>query len=562
MNKRVIRDYLESLKEDNELDFIFPLLLESMGFQIISTPKNSKGQPQFGKDVVAIGKDNKGKKHKWYFELKGNAAKDITSNNFNVDDGVRDSLLAAKDAKFSDLGVPELEKLPRKIVFVHNGILKSNVANQLNGFIEREFKKGEFERWDLDKLVDLFSKYLFDECLYRDEDLYRLVKRVLATFDAPGWTTKDIEIIFDRILSECPMSQKKKRLVNQCFNSISLLVAILYKECKIVNNLLPVKRVSDIAVLKCWGWIIANNKINEKSFIKLFTKLLILQIRIYESYLIKLIPLAVSFKGLYVINRMGSEQIFYPLRCFDFIQDVIYYFEATKRLYPLEKRDDICKNSVQIILTIIKNNPGFNMPLLDTHGTPILAIFKYIWNNSRDWENDNIELFSWLNSIVNNIILRKNTLNMFPELYGNHKELAKSVIKKSINYRDESSLLLLTIIELLYLYDCDELYEDLKKVIDESDIDLQVSYPNNSDDLEKKLFTRGLNNELFVEPNIQLPDKLCDLKKHLQKPYNHIPLKTEQTGYNFLLYLAHFHYKTDWFPDFFNTGFIIPLDSK
>ena len=38
MNNRVISEYLESLKEDDELDYIFPILLESMGFQIVSTP--------------------------------------------------------------------------------------------------------------------------------------------------------------------------------------------------------------------------------------------------------------------------------------------------------------------------------------------------------------------------------------------------------------------------------------------------------------------------------------------------------------------------------------------
>ena len=57
MNNRVISEYLESLKEDDELDYIFPILLESMGFQIVSTPKNSKGQSQYGKDVIEIHRD-------------------------------------------------------------------------------------------------------------------------------------------------------------------------------------------------------------------------------------------------------------------------------------------------------------------------------------------------------------------------------------------------------------------------------------------------------------------------------------------------------------------------
>lgn len=115
MNKRVIRDYLESLKEDNELDYIFPMLLQSMGYRIISTPKNSKGQSQYGKDIVAVGLDESGCKCKWYFELKGEAAKDINDSTFSVKDGVRDSILAAKYAAYRDSSIPGFNKLPKKM---------------------------------------------------------------------------------------------------------------------------------------------------------------------------------------------------------------------------------------------------------------------------------------------------------------------------------------------------------------------------------------------------------------------------------------------------------------
>ena len=72
MKNRIIREYLESLKEDKELDYIFPILLDAMGFRIVSTPKNSKGQPQHGKDVVAIGCGMDNKIYRWYFQYFGN----------------------------------------------------------------------------------------------------------------------------------------------------------------------------------------------------------------------------------------------------------------------------------------------------------------------------------------------------------------------------------------------------------------------------------------------------------------------------------------------------------
>lgn len=68
-NNLIVREYLESLKEDSELDYLFPILLNLMGFRIVSTPKDSKGQPQYGKDVIAVGRDSDGVKKRFYFEL-------------------------------------------------------------------------------------------------------------------------------------------------------------------------------------------------------------------------------------------------------------------------------------------------------------------------------------------------------------------------------------------------------------------------------------------------------------------------------------------------------------
>lgn len=174
MKHRIVRDYLESLKEDKELDYIFPMLLEAMGFRIVATPRNSKGQSQYGKDVIAIGKGEDGFLYRWYFELKGNAAKDINDTTFYIKDGVRDSILAAKYAKYDDSSIPSFNKLPHKIVFVHNGILLENTRSAFEGFINQEFPNGGFERWHIERLTELFSKYLFDECLFCDDESYTL----------------------------------------------------------------------------------------------------------------------------------------------------------------------------------------------------------------------------------------------------------------------------------------------------------------------------------------------------------------------------------------------------
>ena len=98
-------------------------------------------------------------------------------------DGVRDSILAAKDTVYEDSSIPKFNALPIKIVFVHTGILLENTRLQFEGFIRREFPNGGFERWDINKLVDLFADHLFNECLLADEKSTRLVKKILVLFE-------------------------------------------------------------------------------------------------------------------------------------------------------------------------------------------------------------------------------------------------------------------------------------------------------------------------------------------------------------------------------------------
>lgn len=148
----IVREYLESLTESEELDYVFPILLESQGFIILSKPKEYKGFSQYGKDVVAVGIDFEDRiKKRFYFELKGGNDRHVSDITYSKKDGIRESLIEAKDRKF-EFNNKEYEKLPLKIVLVHNGEMKPNVKDTFDGFIDREFPKGgnaEFNRWDI-----------------------------------------------------------------------------------------------------------------------------------------------------------------------------------------------------------------------------------------------------------------------------------------------------------------------------------------------------------------------------------------------------------------------------
>lgn len=340
------------------------------------------------------------------------------------------------------------------------------------------------------------------------------------------------------------------------------MLAILLKESQRINNFLPVKRASDIAVLKAWAWILENNKTRNQKILSLFGKLVKLHLHIYSRYLDKLIPLATQYKGLYMVNGLQSENIFYPLRCFDFISDVIYYHLAIREYLPFEKRKEFDQSGIELVIRILNCNSGFDIPLLDTHSIPILLIIKFLMTIQPPTEEVGTTIANWIIRMVINVIIRKQDSDMFPELYGNRRELAKSAFVKSPNYHDESSLLLTILAELLYWIDAEELYQKLYEIVIKEDTNLQISHPIEQSNLEVSLFSKRLYNEIAVETSIPLPKELKELPNHLKKDYSPIKLKTDGTPYHFLKYLAHIHYETDWFPDFADFGFVSSKKNK
>ena len=140
---------------------------------------------------------------------------------------------------------------------------------------------------------------------------------------------------------------------------------------------------------------------------------------------------------------------------------------------------------------------------------------------------------------------------MWPELSGDRMALAKSLITKSDEYCCDSSLLLTVMFELISYLNIPEFYTLLKKAVEESEVDLQVAYPEISEyDIEQSLFEHRLHKEISVETSIKLPETLDEFKQKFRKKYKSIKYRTDSKGYGFLRLLAHKYYETDLFPDY------------
>lgn len=555
IRQEIIKQYVASLKEDGELDYIFPILLKRMGYRVLITPKQSKGMPQYGRDVVAV-KDVKGVNTLFMFELKGFAAKDITDRTLNEKDGIIESLRASKNTKFRDASINGLSKCRRQYVFVHNGYAEANALITLNDFVEDEFPDGNFDRWDLDKLTTLFSDYLFDETILADEESYRLFKKVLVLLDAEGNDFTDLVTLINLQITKIDTKRdNNQRAILNFFATLRLIASMAYYYAKDADNLYPAKMCIDTIVLKTWAWILKGKKEKKHTIIKHFNSLVLLQMQIYEEYVTKVLRFANVPKGLYSYQASDAEQIFYPLRCYDFLGDLVYYYILTEAYYKIQKTD--VRKRMDVLKTIIRNNNASTMPLLDTHSIPILLLFHYMSFHCQDKEDYEF-MTDYVVDTVINLGKRYTKTEMWPEMSGNRMALAKSLYKKSDDYNCGSSLLLMIVFELISYLNQPSLYTVFRKVVVDSGVNLQVAYPNHEEvDVEQLLFEHRLNEEVSVETNLKLPETLKEFQDTFKKKYQSIEYRTDAVNYGFLRMLAHKYYETDMFPDFLGRAYCV-----
>ena len=558
-NNVIVREYLASLKEDSELDYLFPILLNLMGFRIVQTAKESKGQSQYGKDIIAIGNDEKGIKHRWYFELKGYADRDITQANYSKPDGIRDSIIEAKDAVFKDSTIPGFNDLPTKIVVVHNGVLKTNLRVTFEGFISREFKDGEFERWDIYYLTDIFSKFLFNEYLLSDDTSNRLLKKTLAFLDSPDNDYSEFKKLVDIQFNKFEVV--KNRAFKKLFATLNLLNSLIFHYSKENDYLVPAKECSKFLVLKTWHWILENNLQNKKPVVREFRKLLNVQYEIFNKYFQKTSPVAKIENGLYSEFGGFYEKVGYPLRCFDYLDDIIYYCRLRNTIFEPKKLEGIKNKQKDFIIELINNNSGFKRPILDNNSIPILQLFLFFSDKDCLRQKDVEFLFSYINKIINYIKIEKIRHNRLPELHNNISHtidfLATGI--KPDEYCDSSSILIAVLLEICIIFDSEELFKEILSFVDEK-LSIQiVSIDFESHNVEQLLFEKHLHNEYFVEciDRVQNGLKLLkdeqnfsEFKKSVldkkEIPYRY---KTDVLGLSCIRYLAHSYFKNEILPE-------------
>jgi len=553
----LVKDYLETLREDGELDRIFPTLLSLMGFRIISPPNTSKGQSQYGKDVVALHTDSNGIKKRYYFELKGYADKDITDNVLNKPDGVIESLRAALYTKFPDTGIEGFDNAPIQYVLVHNGIMRANAMPTFEGFKAKEFPEGNLERWDIEQLTELFSQYLFSEYLLTEPESVHLLKKTIVLLDVPEYDLQDFKNLVDKVLDTDVKSNK--RALAKKFATLNLLCGILYHYAAIGGNVTPAKNGINFLILHTWSWILRHHLEERKPILNQFRKLLARHYSVLAEFFEKTIPAARLENGLASETGGIAETVLYPLRAQEWLSEYVY-FNMLKQYHPLFNGVPLHEKATQSqglqkdeLFDIIAQNDGCTRPLIDRHSLPILLTTLFVMRSQDITNEDFNRLHRYFVSVIENINLIRVNRQRFPELYDRVDALVEFAAsnERPFDYDDSASMLLMILLELLALVDSSTVYLQEKSFL-QGKIDLQTTHPNLSEhgnEFEQAYFHRQVHDLMYSETSIELPDNLASLKERLRaNPGEEVNFRTDRAGFRFLKYLAAIYFKNDLFP--------------
>ncbi len=386
-----------------------------------------------------------------------------------------------------------------------------------------------------------------------DPESNRLLKRTLAFLDAPDNDFGDFKQLVELQIIKLPSI--KGRALKKFFATLNLLSSIIYHYSKENDNLISAKKCSDFVVLRTWAWILKEKLEDRIAVLKEFRKLVNTQYLVLNSYFKKTFGVASIENGLYAERGGFFEALGYPLRCFEYINDLIYYCQL--RLYA-PNFDKESSYSIQLrrfqkdnIINLVENNSGFYRPLLDNHSIAVLNIFLFFTKKSDLRQKDIDFIVSYIFQVIHNLIVIKIKRGRLPDGYSRINLVSEFIAtgSKPEEYTDESSILIAILYELIVLFDAKEAYEELISNLDKK-LNLQIPQPNIDElDIEQTLFEKHMDNEYYIENFQPLPEDFEEFKKRLkQKKQTEINYRTDEAGFPYLRTLAHNYYKNEIFP--------------
>jgi len=435
--KVLLREYLASLREREELDAILPDLLSELGFTVFSRPQ--RGTAQRGVDIAAVGVDDDGERKVFLFSVKQG---DLTRQDWDgTAQGLRSSLNEIRDVYIRNRIPARYRDLKVVICLAFGGDVQEQVRDQLAGYIqENTTERISFDEWNGDTIAGLVLKGILREELL-PQSMRSSFQKAVAMVDEP-----DVAVLhfarLARALREAGSKSLKARV--RTGRQLNICLWILFVWARDAGNLEAAYRASELAVLSAWELLrptIDSKSKEHRALAEVLLQVIKLHLTIVSEFLEgKVLPHAGIRHGLSL--SIGAQSAL----------DVnLALFETLGRIglaglwiHWLGARGDKDTTAVarpgiirfaEAGLALIANNPALCLPITD-HQSAQLALFLQLWLVSELPPND---IAAWLQGMVGRLDFTVRTQGHYPCVFSDYRDLAEHPRRQTEEYFQEAT---------------------------------------------------------------------------------------------------------------------------
>lgn len=419
----LIKEYIRSLRERDELDKILPDVLSEMGYTIIARPK--RGVREHGVDIAAIGPDQTSDEQALYLLS-------VKSGNLGRADWEISGLQALRPSLNEILDVYIPKKIPKRykslkiyIALCFGGDIQTDVRENVDSFTDENTQAGkiEFLEWNGDVITEFIVKGILRENIFPNA-LQSEFRKTLAFVDQPSvcfnhfqrfvWKARDI-----------PIKSKKDRL--RLLRQIYLASWNVYVWCRAEGNLDAAYLCSEFAALQSWDLsrqhIETNSAASKKLSSIFFSQLEFYQL-IGDEYVEKhVIPYSEVKDGLAACVQSNSN-LDVTLKLFDIIGRVSLFgiwlvFLSNEQPKLAGSLGDSLNKTIDCLINIIENNKALFAPLRDDHAIEImLAGLLLKLASENEW------LTYWVSQVTQTCVFSHRRGINYPCVFREYSDLA------------------------------------------------------------------------------------------------------------------------------------------
>jgi len=436
--KLMLKQYLSSLNERDELDVVLPDILSEIGFNVFSRPR--RGTTQYGVDVAATGPHPvTGKSALFLLSIK---AGNLTRNQW--EDGsqaLRQSLDQILEVYIPKLVHPRYKKLPVVIVLCFGGDIQEEVRLRVQGYMEKHADEGriEFEEWNGDRLADLMLTGILREKMFPKE-MQNSFRKALAFVDEPSVCIAHFTRLLRQLFSAPPKDHKSRMRVAR---QIYLATWNVYAWARDAGNLEAAYQASALAALWCWDLAREHlaDTVKGREIGECAHRCIVLHQLISDEFLkLHIEPYAKVDNGLGLAVR-SSARIDVNLRVFETLGRVamhgLWIIHARESLGS--KTDSSVVDMIntdlsrlrEIVVNIIRGNRVLESPARDDHAIEIMLAAIFL---ARCEELD--FLAQWVQAVARTSIFSYRTEGAYPCVLRDYAQLAVHP-KASDGYKEE-----------------------------------------------------------------------------------------------------------------------------